>query len=149
MGNITPYTIYRQNLLHVIIPKKTQMFYGLQYEPIKIGEKIDWQKTTKQHITQVFVTLSTTSIESTIIEADEIDRIILNQKKGEVIDKKTRKNLEKSYKVYKDIHEYAEQHPGFREPPYIKKMFAEPEELEKAIQNIVLKNIKQKHAEKA
>ncbi len=148
IGNVTPYIIHKQAMLHVVIPKKTQLFYGLAYEPtlVKIGEKkINWKETSKKNtMQQVLVTISTTHLENTIIEISDVDKIIARQKKEELVDKKTKQKLEKFYEISKDIHEYALQHPEFQEPPHIKKLFTEPNALEKAIENIVLKAIPKK-----
>lgn len=126
-AKVQPFKMYNREMYHIIIPKKTADAY-------------DFKSLFFIH-PEVLVTLRTQddSDKSNIIEASDVDKIIANQKKEDLIDKKTRKKLEIAYKEYKDIHDYALQHPDFQEPPYIKKMFEESGGLEKAIQNVVTK----------
>lgn len=135
-AKVTPFKLYNQNMLRIIIPKKITEFYNLN------------QIFLKQPEVHVVISTKEDIIQDNIIEASDVDKIIQMQKKGELISKKVRLKLRKTYDTAKNIHEYAQDHKEFREPEWVKSLFSEPDALDKAIERVVLKaRMKEKEEE--
>jgi len=68
-----------------------------------------------------------------IIEADEVEALIARQKELRKIDKFAEERLRQWYNDMKAIYERGKKDPRFKVPEHVKKLFEEPDELEKAV----------------
>lgn len=71
-----------------------------------------------------------------ILEADEVEAIITRQKQFQKIDKFAEKRLRKWYEDMKAVYERGKKDPNFKVPDYVKRLFEQPDELEKALARI-------------
>ncbi len=137
MSKVQPLRMYGMTMLHIIIPKKTTDFYNLK-QIFLIPQDAFITVTTKEDIEK-----------ESIIEASDVENIIKMQKKGELISKKIKLKLRRTYDTAKNIHEYAQEHKDFKEPEWVKALFNEPDALDRAIERVVQKaRLKEKEQEK-